>query len=66
MTAKMFIHSKHTYGYEVKNMSAEDSIDVNVNFNEYGSSASYLLGTSYNISFYEFLYSFYISSLFSL
>jgi len=66
MTAKMFIHSKHTNGYEVKNISAEDSIDLNVNFNEYGSSASFLLGTCYSISFCELLYSFYISSLFSL
>jgi len=66
MTAKVFIFSKHTYGFEVKNTSTEDSVGRNVIFNEYGSSASSLLGTHGYISFYEFLYSFYITFLFSL
>ena len=62
MSAKMFILSKHTCGYDVKNMSAQDSLVLHVIFNEYVSSASYLLGT-HDISFYEFLYSFYLSFL---
>jgi len=61
MTAKVFILSKHTCGYDVKSMSAQNSIGLHVIFNEYVSSAYYLLGTSGNISFYEFVYSFYLS-----
>jgi len=61
MTVKVFILSKQTCGYDVKNMSAQDSIGLHVIFNEYISSAFYLLGTHDNISFYEFPYSVYIS-----
>jgi len=57
----MFILSKLTYEYDVNNPSPKDSIGLHVIFNEYVSSASYLLGTHDNISFCEFLYSFYIS-----
>jgi len=60
MSAKVFILLKHTCGYGFKNMSAQDSIGLHVTFNEYVSSASYLLGTHDNISFREFLYSFYL------
>jgi hypothetical protein len=30
MPAKVFIHSKHTYEYDVKNMSTQDSIGLHV------------------------------------
>jgi hypothetical protein len=63
MSAKVFIQSKHTYGYDVKNMSAQDSVGLHVIFNEYVSSASYLLRTHDNIFIYEFLYSFCFSFL---
>ena len=63
ITANVFILSKHACGYDVKNMSAQDSIGLYVIFNEYVNSASYLLGTHDNISFYEFLYSLCISFL---
>jgi hypothetical protein len=62
MPAKAFVLSKHTYGYDVKNTSTQDSIGLYVIFNEFASSASYLLGTD-DISFCEFLYCFYISFL---
>lgn len=39
MTAKVFIVSKHTCGYDVKNMSAQNSIGLHVIFNECVSSA---------------------------
>jgi hypothetical protein len=61
ITAKVFIISKHTYDYDVNNVSTLDSIGLHVIFNEYVSSASYMLGTHDNISFCEFMYSFYIS-----
>jgi hypothetical protein len=35
MTATVFILSKHTYGYDVKNMSTQDSTGLHVIFNEY-------------------------------
>jgi len=61
MTAKVFILSKHTCEYDVNNVSAQGSISLHVIFKEYMSSASYLLGKHDNISFCEFLYSFYVS-----
>jgi hypothetical protein len=62
IAARVFILSKHTCGYDVKNMSAQDNIGLHVIFIEYINSASYLLGT-HDISFYEFLCSFYLSFL---
>jgi hypothetical protein len=37
MTAKVLILSKHTYEYDVKNISAQDSVGLHVIFNEYES-----------------------------
>jgi len=65
IAANVFILSKHIYEYDVNNASPKDSIGLHAIFNEYVTSASYLLGTHDNISFCEFLYSFYISFVIS-
>jgi len=54
----MFILLKHTYEYDVNNVSPKDSIGLHVIFNEYVSSASY---------FWEHMTTFpFVSSVFFL
>jgi hypothetical protein len=54
--------SKHTYEYNVKNVSAQDSTCLHVIFHKDVSFASYLLGTHDNYFFREFLSSCCIES----